>query len=120
MKYGYIKVAAAAPFVRVADCFYNIDRIEALVRRAVDQKVEVLGFPELSITGYTAGDLLLQPFLLEQAEEAVLELANRTADTDILFFVGMPLRAEEKLYNAAVGIQGGRCLLYTSPSPRDS
>ena len=110
MKYGYIKVAAAAPFVRVADCFYNIDRIEALVRRAVDQKVEVLGFPELSITGYTAGDLLLQPFLLEQAEEAVLELANRTADTDILFFVGMPLRAEEKLYNAAVGIQGGRIL----------
>lgn len=110
MKYGYIKVAAAAPFVRVADCFYNIDRIEAMVRRAVDQKVEVLGFPELSITGYTAGDLLLQPFLLEQAEEAVLELARRTADTDILFFVGMPLRAEEKLYNAAVGIQSGHIL----------
>lgn len=110
MKYGYIKVAAAAPFVRVADCFYNIDRIEALVRRAAEQKVEVLGFPELSITGYTAGDLLLQPFLLKQAEQAVLELATRTADTDILFFVGMPLRAEEKLYNAAVGIQSGRIL----------
>ena len=76
MKYGYIKVAAAAPFVRVADCFYNIDRIEALVRRAVDQKVEVLGFPELSITGYTAGDLLLQPFLLEQAARTGMAVAS--------------------------------------------
>lgn len=110
MKYGYIKVAAAVPFVKVANCDYNIERAEAMIRRAVDEKVELLTFPELNITGYTCGDLFLQPYLLEMAEKAVIELAKRTEDTNILFFVGMPLRAEEKLYNAAVAIQGGKIL----------
>lgn len=110
MKYGYIKVAAAVPFVKVANCDYNIERAESMIRRAVDEKVELLTFPELSITGYTCGDLFLQPYLLEEAEKAVIKLAKKTEDTSILFFVGMPLRAEEKLYNAAVAIQGGKIL----------
>lgn len=110
MRYGYVKVAAAVPFVRVADCYYNIERHEALIRRAEEQNVEMLTFPELSITGYTCGDLFLQPFLLEEAEKALCELAERTKDSQILVIVGMPLRAEEKLYNAAVAIQGGKIL----------
>lgn len=110
MKHGYVKVAAGVPFVKVADCFYNIERTEAMVRRAAEQQVELLTFPELGITGYTCGDLFLQPYLLEEAEAAVNELAARTADLSLLFIVGMPLRVEEKLYNAAVAIQKGKIL----------
>lgn len=110
MKYGYVKVAAAVPFVRVADCYYNIDRHEALIRQAAQKGVEMLTFPELSITGYTCGDLFLQPYLLREAEYALCELAERTKDTQMLIIVGMPLRAEEKLYNAAVAIQSGKIL----------
>lgn len=110
MKYGYVKVAAAVPFVRVADCYYNIERHEAMIRQAAEKGVEMLTFPELSITGYTCGDLFLQPYLLEEAENALSLLAERTKDTKMLIIVGMPLRAEEKLYNSAVAIQGGKIL----------
>lgn len=57
MKHGFVKVAAAVPFVRVADCEYNVERIEALVLEADAKGVEIITFPELSITGYTCGDL---------------------------------------------------------------
>lgn len=110
MKHGYVKVAAAVPYVEVADCYYNIERIEAMVRKAADLKVELLTFPELSITGYTCGDLFLQPFLIEEAEKAVELLAERTKDIDLLFFVGMPLEVEDKLYNTAVAIQKGKII----------
>lgn len=110
MKYGYVKVAAAVPFVRVADCYHNIERHEVMIRQAAREGVEMLTFPELSITGYTCGDLFLQPYLLQEAEKALCQLAERTKDTKMLIIVGMPLRAEEKLYNAAVAIQSGKIL----------
>ena len=110
MKHGFIKVAAAVPFVRVADCQYNIEHIEAQVRQADAQGVEIMTFPELCITGYTCGDLFLKPFLIRQAQESLLELAHRTADTEVLFIVGMPILIESQLFNAAVALQGGRIL----------
>lgn len=110
MKHGYVKVAAAVPFVEVANCYYNIERIERMVRQAAAQRVELLTFPELSITGYTCGDLFLQPFLIEQAEKAVEILAERTKDIDLLYFVGMPLEVEDKLFNTAVAIQKGKII----------
>nr|WP_314772591.1 NAD(+) synthase [uncultured Porphyromonas sp.] len=110
MKHGFIKVAAAVPFVRVADCQYNIEHIEAQVRQADAQGVEIMTFPELCITGYTCGDLFLKPFLIRQAQESLLELAHRTADTEVLFIVGMPILIESQLFNAAVSLQGGRIL----------
>lgn len=110
MKHGYVKVAAAVPFVRLGDCEYNIDRIEKLIREASEKEVEMLTFPELSITGYSCGDLFMQPYFLKAAEHAVCELARRTADTDVLIFVGMPIRVEERLYNAAIALQHGSIL----------
>ena len=110
MKHGFIKVAAAVPFVRVADCQYNIEHIEAQVHQADAQGVEIMTFPELCITGYTCGDLFLKPFLIRQAQESLLELAHRTADTEVLFIVGMPILIESQLFNAAVALQGGRIL----------
>ncbi len=110
MKYGFIKVASAVPFLEVANCDYNVERIEKMVFDADHQGVEIIAFPELSITGYTCGDLFLQPYLIEKAEEALVRLVQRTAETDVMVFVGMPVRVEEKLFNAAVAFQHGKML----------
>lgn len=110
MKHGFVKVAAAVPFVKVADCRYNIERIEAMILEAEGRGVEIMTFPELCITGYTCGDLFLQPFLNDEAEAALIELVRRTAHTEVMVLVGMPVRVEEKLFNAAVAFQSGRIL----------
>ena len=70
MRDGFIKAAAGTPEIRVADCAYNGERIAALVAEAAGRGVEVVLFPELSVTGYTCCDLFLQPALLAAAEQA--------------------------------------------------
>ena len=107
MNYGFVKVAAAVPLVQVADCFYNIEKIEGLMRQASEKGVQIIAFPELSVTGYTCLDLFAQQTLLDGAEEALLQLVSNTADLDILTIVGLPLGAENRLINAAVVFQKG-------------
>ena len=107
MNYGFVKVAAAVPLVQVADCFYNIEKIEGLMRQASEKGVQIIAFPELSVTGYTCLDLFAQQTLLDGAEEALLQLVSNTADQDILTIVGVPLRTENRLINAAVVFQKG-------------
>ena len=58
MKHGFVKVAAAVPYVKVADCYYNVSRIAEMIRNADKEGVEIILFPELSVTGYTAGHIL--------------------------------------------------------------
>lgn len=107
MNYGFVKVAAAAPHVRVADCFYNIERIESMMRQAAEKGVQLIGFPELAITAYTCQDLFAQQTLLRNAEKALLQLVNNTRDLDLFAFVGVPLACGDRLINAAVAFQGG-------------
>ena len=83
MNYGFVKVAAAVPLVQVADCFYNIEKIEGLMRQASEKGVQIIAFPELSVTGYTCLDLFAQQTLLDGAEAALLQLVSNTADLDI-------------------------------------
>ncbi len=73
MNYGFVKVAAAVPLVQVADCFYNIEKIEGLMRQASEKGVQIIAFPELSVTSYTCLDLFAQQTLLDGAEEALLQ-----------------------------------------------
>jgi NAD+ synthase (glutamine-hydrolysing) len=111
MNHGFLKVAAAVPDLRVADCGYNARRIEAMMRRANDEGVEALCFPELSITGYTCGDLFFQSTLLDSAEKALFDLRRASASMPrLLVAVGLPLRFEGKLYNAAAWLRGGAIL----------
>ena len=110
MKYGFIKVAAAVPNVKVADCSYNIVQMEGMMRRASSLGVQAMVFPELSITAYTCLDLFSQQTLLDEAEKALLDLVESTEDLDLLAIVGVPLRTENRLINAAVAFQGGRIL----------
>ena len=110
MSYGFVKVAAAVPHVQVADCFYNIEEIEKLMRQASAEGVQMITFPELSITAYTCLDLFTQQTLLNNAEKALLKLVSNTADLAIFTIVGIPLRTENRLINAAVVFQKGEIL----------
>ena len=87
MRYGFMKVAAAVPFVKVADCEYNIERIDRMVHEADAKGVEIMTFPELSITGYSCGDLFFQPFLQERANEALCRLVEQTANTTVMVLI---------------------------------
>ncbi|MDR0536780.1 MAG: NAD(+) synthase [Tannerellaceae bacterium] len=110
MNHGFIKVAAASPHVSTADCFANVEKIGALMRRGAAEGVQVMVFPELSVTGYTCMDLFSSRTLITCAEEALKLLAARTKDVDMLVIVGVPLRVGDCLVNAAVVLQGGRVL----------
>ena len=107
MRDGFIKVAAGTPKIRVADCDYNAGQIVALMREAAVQGVKVLALPELCVTGYTCGDLFLQPTLLDGAERALGRILEETKGLDLLTALGMPVRYQNKLYNCAVVIRNG-------------
>lgn len=110
MNYGFVKVAAAIPHVQVADCFYNIQQMEGLMRQASDKGVQIIAFPEMSVTAYTCLDLFAQQALLKNAEQALLKLVSDTADLNILTIAGAPLVTENRLINAAVAFQSGKIL----------
>ena len=107
MKDGFIRVAAATPDIKVADCGYNADRIIELIRQAAEEDASIVVFPELCITGYTCGDLFLQKVLLDGAKKALVKIAKETADCDLLAFVGLPFEVDGKLYNCAAAINKG-------------
>lgn len=110
MNYGFIKVAAAVPHVQVADCSYNIGQIESLMRQASEKGVQLIAFPELSVTAYTCLDLFAQQTLLKNAEQALLKLVNDTADLNLLTIVGAPLVTDNRLINAAIAFQSGKII----------
>ena len=110
MKDGFIKVAAATPEIRLADCKFNGEQIVRAIEAAQAQGAKVLVFPELCLTGYTCGDLFLQDLLLRAAEEALQSVMKQTADKDILCLVGLPLRRESRLYNCAAVFCRGELL----------
>lgn len=110
MKYGFVRVAAAVPELRVADCPFNVRHIEQLIRKANQEQVQVICFPELSITGYTCADLFFQNKLLEEANSALSELVKNTSELNIISVVGMLVKIENRLYNTAVVFAGGKII----------
>lgn len=110
MNYGFVKVAAAGPRVKVADCKFNSERLEGLITIAEGKGVQILTFPEMCITGYTCGDLFAQQLLLEQAEMALIQILNSTRQLDIISILGMPVVVNSTVINAAVVIQKGKIL----------
>ncbi|MHB8128114.1 MAG: NAD(+) synthase [Mobilitalea sp.] len=108
MKHGFIKVAAATPVIRVADCDYNAGKIKELIDIAQTQEIKLIVFPELCITGYTCGDLFLQDTLLRGAMESVKEIADFTKGKELVVVIGFPYLVKGKLYNTAAVIQNGK------------
>ena len=110
MKNGYIKTAAATPYITVADCNANGNEIIRLIHEMEKEHVKVMVFPELCITGYTCQDLFLQRRLLDSAWETLLKITKETADVDALVFVGVPFRNHGKLYNVAAVLNRGEII----------
>lgn len=108
--YGYIKVAASIPSVKVGDCKYNVSEIEKMIVRAEGMGVEIVVFPELSITGYTCQDLFRQKLLIDAAEMSVMKLMEFSRQLNIIIIVGAPVAVGGLLLNCAVVIQCGEVL----------
>ena len=103
--YGFVRVAAASPKLKVADCDYNIFQIKLLIDEAVKQNIQFITFPELSITGYTCADLFFQPVLQRKAMDALMELVEFMKDKkSLIAIVGLPLLHKNNLYNVAAAI----------------
>ena len=107
---GFIKVAAATPLIRVADCDHNTDAIISLIEEADKRRVKLLVFPELCVTGYSCGDLFYQSSLLNAALGSLEKITSASKDSDMLIAVGCPLVFCGELYNCAVIIQNGEIL----------
>ncbi|MBQ2650311.1 MAG: NAD(+) synthase, partial [Clostridia bacterium] len=110
MKYGFTKVAAAIPTVTVADCAANTAEILDLMTKAHHKGAALVVFPELTITGYTCGDLFLQEHLLDRAEEALAEILEASKTLSPAYVVGLPLRRDGSLYNVAAVLHQGKLL----------
>ncbi len=107
MYQGFVKVALGIPEVRLGDCRRNTLAIENLIARAEGQGVEVLCFPELSLTGYTVGDLVQQQLLLDNAEQSLVRLMEVTRNMSVAVIVGLPFSHEGVIYNCAAVLQRG-------------
>lgn len=112
MDFGYIKSAVYTPKIKVADCDYNAEQIINGIREAHNKNVKLLVFPELCVTGSTCGDLFYQKALLDGAKNAIDKIASATEDTDMLVFVGAPIKYSDDLYSCAVAIKDGQVLAY--------
>ena len=110
MKDGFIKVACASPDVHVADCDYNATQIIDKIKEAYSNGAKLIAFPELSITGYTCGDLFLQDTLLNSAKKSLRDILQATKDLDIVSIVGLPYVVNGKLYNCGAVIHCGYLL----------
>ena len=106
--FGFHRLAAAVPVLRVADVDFNAGMLRKCYEEAVRQNAAAVVFPELSITGYSCGDLFFQKRLLERAREAAVEFAAVTAGRQTMAIFGLPLLEGEALYNVAAVAAGGR------------
>ena len=108
--HGFVRVAAATPVVHIADPKANAEEHEALIRQAGEQGVDLMVFPELSLSAYAIDDLLMQAALLEEVERRIHDLARVTAETGVIAVIGAPIRTGDRLYNCAVVLGEGRVL----------
>ncbi|MBR5509653.1 MAG: NAD(+) synthase [Lachnospiraceae bacterium] len=110
MQYGFVKAAALAPKVKVADTKYNAQEIISLMKEAWNNGARLIVFPELCITGYTCGDLFLQNLLLREAQDALKQIVDASQGMDGLFFAGLPMEVKGKIYNVAAVYSDGELL----------
>ncbi|MBI2064693.1 MAG: NAD(+) synthase [Candidatus Yanofskybacteria bacterium] len=110
MNHGFIRVAAAVPKMKVGDIDYNVAQILEFAKKASDKGSSITVFPELSITGYTMGDLFHQQLVIEKSKEALNRIAKSSRNLKSLILVGLPIAFEGKLFNSAAIISKGKIL----------
>ncbi len=109
-KYGFIRIGAIVPKIKVANINYNVKEILKEIKSADSEGLSIVTTPELSITGYTCADLFKQDLLLEEAIEGLKEILKETVALDIISIVGMPIKHENQLFNTAIVIQKGKIM----------
>ncbi|WP_332658685.1 NAD(+) synthase [Brevundimonas sp.] len=108
--HGFVRVAAATPVVHIADPAANAEEHAALIRQAGEQGVDLIVFPELSLSGYAIDDLLMQDALLAEVERQIVELADVADEAGVVAVIGAPVRNGDALYNCAVVLGSGAVL----------
>ena len=108
--HGFYRLAAAVPKLNVAVVDYNVSQILLEIKEAQASKPAALVFPELSLTGYTCGDLFFQPRLLNAALEGVQQILKQTSHLTTIIVVGVPFRYQDAVYNTAFVLQKGKIL----------
>jgi NAD+ synthase (glutamine-hydrolysing) len=109
-RHGFVRVAVAVPKTRVADPQHNAERTIELMQQAADASAVLVAFPELGLAGYTCDDLFHQGALLAACEQALARVAEATARLPLVAVVGLPLRVDDRLFNCAAVLHGGRVL----------
>ena len=107
---GFVRVAACTHHTFLADPASNADSVLGLARACHDDNVALAVFPELTLSGYSIEDILLQDALLDAVEDALLDIVVASADLLPVLVVGAPLRYRHRIYNTAVVIHRGRVL----------
>ena len=106
--YGHIRVAAASIMTKVAYPSWNSRQpIRSLIDEAVEKEVSLIAFPELSISGYSCGDLFGQSLLLKRCEEEIASVAEYSFEKNLAIVIGAPVPFNGRLYNCAVVIKDG-------------
>ena len=113
---GFVRVAAATPALRVADCAYNAQQIIDAMRVYAAQNVQLVCFPEFCLTGYTCSDLFLQHTLLQGAEDGLAAILDASTGLNLVALVGLPVAHDGKLYNCAAALAGATVIANLSAS----
>ena len=112
MKYGYVKVASCTHKIRVADVEFNTQSVIEQINLAKEKGVELICFPELTLTSATCGDLFFSNVLLSAAKDGLKQVADATKGLKMLAFIGLPLRVNNLIYNVAAAVSGGEVLAF--------
>jgi len=108
---GFVRVGMAVPALRVADVDFNVSAMNDMVRKANALNVQLLAFPEMSVTGYTLGDLVHHRVLLSKAVAGLKQLLEESSAGPAMFIIaGMPLLIEQRIFNCAVVFNHGKIL----------
>jgi NAD+ synthase (glutamine-hydrolysing) len=114
MNHGFIRIGAATPQIKIADCKFNSESIVDMMRAAEAARCEILVLPELCLTGSSCGDLFFSPQLIDAAKSSLDWLVRETADMKLLTYLGLPYRYRNNLYNVVAAISGGKVLALTA------
>lgn len=109
-EYGFIRVGAVVPELKVGNLEYNTKEIIKQIKEANKLGISAVTFPELSLTGYTCADLFKQDIILEESLKSLKQIVIKTKDINIVSIIGMPLEVDNQLFNVAVVINKGKIL----------
>ena len=109
-KYGYVRVAASVPELKVANVEFNTNEVISEIKKLDKEGVQIVTFPELCLTGYTCADLFSQDILIDKSMEALERVVKETANLNIISIIGAPIVCDNQMFNCGVVVNRGKVL----------